>query len=207
MIRCASVAALGAAIALVGAASASTAQVVERSGHSFHVRVCGGPTVAGVARCHAHIVTDSVGRPLSMIARTRGARPAARAAVSGGPYWASQIRAAYGISGNGAPTTLVAIVDAYGYTNAASDVATYRSAQWIARVGFVRVFYFSNDAVSEHRQRDGRGQPAEVERGLGRRAGAGPRHGQRHVPELQHRSGAGQFGELQRPRHGGKHRG
>jgi len=118
-------AALGAALFL--GASASSAQVVERSGRSFHIRACDGPDVASMARCHAHIVTDRTGRLLPMVARFRGARPAAAAAVSGGPYWASQIRGAYGITGSGAPGTVVAIVDAYGYPNAASDVATYRS--------------------------------------------------------------------------------
>ncbi len=109
-------------------ASASMSAFVERSGRSYHVQACNGGDVAGAARCHAHLVSDITGRPLRMIARSRGARPAAAAAVSGGPYWASQIRAAYGVTGVGTPRTVVAIVDAYGYPNAAADLATYRSA-------------------------------------------------------------------------------
>jgi subtilase family serine protease len=103
------------------------AQTVERSGRSYHVRACAGPAVAGTARCDAHIVTDVTGRALRMLARAGAGRPAAAAPVSGGPYWAGQIRAAYNISGSGLPKTVVAIVDAYGYPNAASDVATYRA--------------------------------------------------------------------------------
>jgi hypothetical protein len=117
---------LSALIALFGA-SASMAQGVERSGRSYHMRVCDGPNTTGVARCHAHVVTDHAGNPLRLIQRAGGARPAAAAAVSGGPYWASELRAAYGVTGSGKPSTVVAIVDAYGYPNAASDVAIYRS--------------------------------------------------------------------------------
>jgi subtilase family serine protease len=128
MFRFALAAGLSTVLAISAVASVSMAQVVERSGRSFHVQACAAPNVAGMARCHAHIVTDSTGRLLPMLARFRGVRPSASAAVSGGPYWASQIRAAYGITGTGAPGTVVAIVDAYGYPNAASDLATYRSS-------------------------------------------------------------------------------
>jgi subtilase family serine protease len=79
----------------------------------------------------------------------RAGRTTAAAAVSGGPYWPSQIRSAYGITGGGSPSTVVAIVDAYGYPNAASDLATYRSynglpplaacASWSAKTPCLRI--------------------------------------------------------------------
>src|SRR5579863_3439035 len=127
MARIASIAAFAAAVAFsaLAGASGSAAQVVLRSGFSFHIMACAGPAFGGMARCHAHIVSDIKGHPLRMVERAGRAQPAAR--ISGGPYWASQLRAAYGITGGGSPTTVVAIVDAYGYPNAASDVATYRS--------------------------------------------------------------------------------
>ena len=126
MVRITATALLSAALALV-VTTASQAQAVWRSGRSFHVEACAGPAVAGTARCHAHVVTDNKGRFLQMLPRFRGARPSATAAVSGGPYWASQLRAAYGITGTGSPSTVVAIVDAYAYPNAAADLATYRA--------------------------------------------------------------------------------
>jgi subtilase family serine protease len=42
-------------------------------------------------------------------------------------YTPTQLRAAYGISGLGSSTAVVAIVDAYGYPTAASDLAAYRA--------------------------------------------------------------------------------
>jgi subtilase family serine protease len=108
-------------VALVGA-SAASAQVfkaagrVEHSGRTFHAKVC--PDVApGMARCFAHVVTDAAGNIL-----TRNVTPNA---VSGG-FSSANLRAAYNISGQGSSVTTVAIVDAYGYPNAASDLATYR---------------------------------------------------------------------------------
>jgi subtilase family serine protease len=122
----AAIALVGALLSLIGGSSAM-AQIVQRSGLSFHISACAGPVYGEVARCHAHIVTDSSGRPLRMVTRSAGARPNAAAAVSAGPYWPSQIRAAYGITGSGKANTVVAIVDAYAYPNAASDLATYRA--------------------------------------------------------------------------------
>jgi subtilase family serine protease len=99
---------------------------MERSGNTFHVSVCGasGP---GVARCHAHLVTDSGGNPIRLVVGNGRVLAKGAAAVSGGPYSPGQLRAAYGITGAGSPSTVVAIVDAYGYPNAAADVAAYRA--------------------------------------------------------------------------------
>lgn len=105
-------------LALAGAAAAAPPVKVELSGHTYHVAVCPGPAAPGSARCHAHVVTDRNGMP---IARA----PAPNTMPSG--YGPTALRSAYGVTGTGAPTTVIAIVDAYGYTNAFSDMNTYRS--------------------------------------------------------------------------------
>jgi subtilase family serine protease len=99
-------------------AMAQAPQAVERSGATYHVPVCPGPVAAGTARCHAHVVTDAEGRPM--------ARPAATNAAPAG-YSPSDLRSAYNVSGSGSSSVTVAIVDAYGYPNAESDLATYRA--------------------------------------------------------------------------------
>ena len=78
-----------------------------------HAAVCPGPAAAGNARCHAHVVIDGSGRPL------------ATSSPSG--YSPADLRSAYKITGTGTSSTWVAIVDAYGYPNAESDLAMYRS--------------------------------------------------------------------------------
>jgi subtilase family serine protease len=84
----------------------------------FHIKAC--PSFEGPrsARCFAHIVTDSRGNPITSTV-TRNITPSG--------YSPSQLRGAYGITGSGLTTTTVAIVDAYGYPSAASDLAVYRS--------------------------------------------------------------------------------
>jgi len=75
--------------------------------------VCPGPANAGTARCHARVVVDDRGQPL----------------VTAGPagYGPSDLRDAYKVSGAGSASTIIAIVDAYGYAAAESDLAVYRS--------------------------------------------------------------------------------
>ena len=74
-----------------------------------HARVC----TDGEVRCHARVIVDADGRPVP------------NATPSGlGP---SQLRDAYKITSNGSSATVIAIVDAFGYPNAESDLATYRS--------------------------------------------------------------------------------
>ncbi len=112
---------------LMLSAPAASAQTIERSGFSYHMRACNGPSVPGQARCHAHIVTDGGGHPFRVLVSAGRTLPGATPRVTGGPYSPSQIRAAYGIKGGGTPGTVVAIVDAYGYPHAASDLATFRA--------------------------------------------------------------------------------
>ena len=80
-----------------------------------HAAVCPGPAAAETARCHSRVVVDDAGNPLA----TSG--PAG--------YGATDLRSAYGLtsSDTGFGSTTIAIVDAYGYPNAESDLATYRA--------------------------------------------------------------------------------
>ena len=106
-----------------GWSAAASAQTVERSGNVFHVAVCSHAVPAGMARCHAHVVTDSGGRRLI----NRFERKNAAAHLMPDGFSAAQLRAAYFATATGSQSTIVAIVDAYGYTNAEADLAVYRS--------------------------------------------------------------------------------
>ena len=112
-------AALACAMAAFAAAPASAQAVqVEHSGNSYHVAVCPRGNPNGTARCFAHVVTDARGDPMN-----GKMSPNATGAPSG--YGPGDLRSAYNITTDG--STTVAIVDAYGYPNAESDLATYRS--------------------------------------------------------------------------------
>ena len=105
-----------AAAAAFGLAQTADAQV-EISGRVFHVAVCAhGSNGPGQARCHAHVVTDRHGNPI--------AHSFSSNFVPSG-FGPSDLRSAYHLTltGSGA---WVAIVDAYGYNNAESDLNTYR---------------------------------------------------------------------------------
>ncbi|HEX4859636.1 MAG TPA: S53 family peptidase, partial [Rhizomicrobium sp.] len=103
------------AFVMIGFASAANAQEVEHSGGVYHRALCG--QVAGLAaRCHAHVVTDAAGRALD---GKRGER------VAG--YGPADLNQAYNITTQGSSSTIVAIVDAFGYDNAEADLQTYRN--------------------------------------------------------------------------------
>jgi subtilase family serine protease len=104
------------AVIAFGLASGANAQQVERSGNVYHAPVC-GQVPAGFARCHAHIVTDAAGNAIE------NARDGSR--ISG--FGPADLRDAYKITGNGKSSTVIALVDAFGYTNAEADLGTYRS--------------------------------------------------------------------------------
>jgi subtilase family serine protease len=108
--------ALTCALGLGAAPAASQSVLVERTGFNFTVRVCGHGNQALIARCFARVVTDEQGVPKNGRA-TPNATP--------GGYGPADLRAAYNITTDG--TTTIAIVDAYGYTNAESDLAVYRA--------------------------------------------------------------------------------
>jgi len=101
-------------VAALGIAASADAQTIQRSGNVFHMAVCAEPGV-GMARCHAHIVTDSKGK---LFANTL-------APVGG--YAPVDLRSAYNIVATGRRTTVIAIVDAFGYNNAEADLQKYRA--------------------------------------------------------------------------------
>jgi subtilase family serine protease len=76
-----------------------------------HFRSC--DSASDEVRCHARFLGDQFGN-IAPNATPAGLGP-------------TQLRAAYKITGNGSSATTIAIVDAFGYPNAESDLATYRS--------------------------------------------------------------------------------
>ena len=109
---------LFAASALLGlttVASAADTDAVMRSGSTYYKAAC--PRMEGlVAHCAAKIVTDAKGNPL---ATNRGER------VSG--FGPPDLDSAYNITTSGSSSTVVAIVDAFGYDNAEADLGVYRA--------------------------------------------------------------------------------
>ncbi len=102
------------ALIAFGFASGANAQVVERSGNVYHKAVC-RLVFGDVARCHAHVVTDSAGHAIAFT------RPPIGGKIP------SDLRDAYKITATGSPSTIIAIVDAFGYDNAEADLGVYRA--------------------------------------------------------------------------------
>ncbi|MEI9933222.1 MAG: hypothetical protein WDM89_22490 [Rhizomicrobium sp.] len=102
------------AVIAFGFAAGANAQEVLRSGNTYHTAVCGAASV-GFARCHARIVTDVAGNAIQ--------HDSSR--ISG--YGPADLQSAYKITGSGSSSTIMAVVDAFGYDNAESDLGTYRS--------------------------------------------------------------------------------
>src|SRR5581483_11036088 len=120
-------------VTLTGAGAAS-AQTVFQSGDIFHVAACNEALQLGMARCHAHIVTDRAGNHLiDRFVPNRFERHATSNAVPAGFGPTALVRAYNPIAaanypaGVGSSGTIIAIVDAYGYTNAEKDLGVYRS--------------------------------------------------------------------------------
>jgi subtilase family serine protease len=95
---------------------ASANQPLERSGNTYHHAACARGNPNGTARCFAHVVTNARGEEVN-------GKVTPNVVPSG--YGPADLRSAYNITANG--TTTIAIVDAYGYTNAESDLAVYRA--------------------------------------------------------------------------------
>lgn len=114
---------LGLALAVTGwgpAAAQSQRVQLEHSGRVYHAAVCPRGNPHGTVRCFAHVVTDSRGVPL------KGKPGPGPGPVTPSGYGPADLKSAYAVTaGTGTPT--IAIVDAYGYSNAEADLATYRS--------------------------------------------------------------------------------
>lgn len=102
----------GALLAAAGQTQASPSAAPGAPALVKHAAVCPG-VAAGSARCHARVVVDDSGHVV------------ANATPSG--YSPADLRSAYKVTGSGSASTVIAIVDAYGYANAESDLATYRA--------------------------------------------------------------------------------
>lgn len=76
-------------------------------------QVCPGPAAKGDARCHAHVIADSRGRPMA------GTSPTG--------YGPSIFRTAYALSSSGSSSVTIGIVDAFNDPNIESDLAHYSS--------------------------------------------------------------------------------
>jgi subtilase family serine protease len=110
------VAAVGAASLVAAALSAvPTASAAPAAAKLHPAHVCKAVAAKGEATCHALKMVDS-----------KGVAPAS-GTPNAGALTPAQIRAAYGLNNTSGAGRTVAIVDAYGYTNLASDLATYRS--------------------------------------------------------------------------------
>ena len=108
-------------VAVTSSAPASTVQL-ERFGRVFAVSVCGKFSPRAQAHCYAKVVTDARGNIID------GKPNVNRNAVPSG-YGPTDLYSAYGLSpAKGAPGSgpTIAIVDAYGYTNAERDLTAYR---------------------------------------------------------------------------------
>lgn len=115
------------ALSLAGASSAFAKEPIERSHNTYHQAVCARNQGQGVARCFAHVVVDARGNEID-----GKANPSPLVVPSG--YGPADLRSAYQTAnlGTGSASTIIAIVDAYGYSNAEKDLAVYRGQYGIA---------------------------------------------------------------------------
>jgi subtilase family serine protease len=109
---------LSAGIMLGAVSIASAAETVQRSGNVYHVAVCPREIPDTEAHCLVHVVTDSRGRPLMQDVK-QGTTPRG--------YGPADLQSAYNITTQGSSSTIVAIVDAFGYSNAETDLGVYRA--------------------------------------------------------------------------------
>jgi len=102
------------AVAAIALMSGADAKEVLHFGNTYAVRACGF-VVGAAARCHSLVVTDKAGNLI-----VNGHEPV-------GGYGPSDLRDAYKISVDGSSSTIIAVVDAFGYDNAEADLGTYRA--------------------------------------------------------------------------------
>ena len=117
--------ALAVVLGFAGSSGASAYEPVERSGNTYHQAVCAHGQGQGVARCFAHVVVDARGNEIN-------GKPDASPLITPSGYSPKDLRSAYAVTGTGSAATTIAIVDAYGYTNAEADLGVYRSQYGIA---------------------------------------------------------------------------
>jgi len=108
---------MGVAVAsLVAASLAAAAPAADAAAGGRHAeRVCAASSSPTVASCYSKVMVNGKG------VVPRSTTPAASAMTP------AQLKSAYNLNGTSSGGRTVAIVDAYGYPNLASDLATYRS--------------------------------------------------------------------------------
>jgi subtilase family serine protease len=92
-------------------AAVTTTMTADQIARASHARVCTSPR--DQVHCHARVLVDASGQPVP------NATPAG--------FGPSQLRSAYKITGSGSSSITIAIASAFGYLDAESDLATYRS--------------------------------------------------------------------------------
>lgn len=110
-------------VAGLSSAAAQSAQGLASGRGAYHAAICPGPSDPGSARCHAHVVTDKAAKPIESAASPN---------VAPSGYGPAELRLAYNMDAAGTAYSfdsapIIAIVDAYGYNNAETDLAVYRA--------------------------------------------------------------------------------
>ncbi|HEY6047937.1 MAG TPA: hypothetical protein VIV07_02710 [Sphingomicrobium sp.] len=111
---------LAAVVGLAPAAVPAGTMQLERYGNTYAYSVCGRASLRGSAHCFAKLVTDARGNILD-------GKPNLTAHAVPAGFGPSDLRSAYKVNGSGSSSYTIAIVDAYGYSNAEKDLGTYRS--------------------------------------------------------------------------------
>ena len=125
-------------IALVGGAASAlilpTRSPVLVSGGSYHVATCPAIARPGYRRCFAHVVTDNAGRPIPDRVQANLFERHAKTNVVPAGFGPTSLISAYNPAvashyptGVGTSASIIAIVDAFGYTMAEHDLGVYRS--------------------------------------------------------------------------------
>jgi len=103
--------------AIIPGASAMPAQHSQASRQVIHA--CAAPAKPGFAQCHAVTASDASGK--AIVRQSSKAQPFAAG------FTPTDVQKAYNLTGLSASGRTVAIVDAFGYPNLESDLATYRA--------------------------------------------------------------------------------
>jgi hypothetical protein len=94
-------------------------QEIEAGRIVLHRAACAHDTRTLHMHCHARVLVRADGRPAIGKAATASGMPQG--------YGPADLRSAYGVTFAGNSATVIAIIDAYGYPDAESDLATYRA--------------------------------------------------------------------------------
>jgi len=104
------------------------------------------------------------------------------------------LRSAYNITGTGASSTLIAIVDAFGYPNAERDLGTYRSQFGLPACTT------ANGLLQKGKPAWSSGQLPSNQHGMVTGNRVGPGYGQCHVPRMLAAARGGRQCHLPEPR-------